>query len=57
MVTALDKTHDLVFSQDEAGWYIQEYANDGRGTSRKSKIYKTSRDAWTAYRDKTVIYS
>lgn len=55
-VFILDKTHDLIRSTDDNGYYIQEFANDGKGTSRTSVIYKTSRDAFTAYRDNTVKY-
>ena len=52
----LDNTHDLIDSPDDNGHYIQEYKMDGKGTSRNSIIYPTSRDAWTAYRDNTVKY-
>jgi hypothetical protein len=53
---SLDERHDLVYSPNDNGWYIQEFGKLGTGDSRTSKIYKTSRDAWTAYRDNTVRY-
>ena len=39
-ITTINKTVDLVHSPDDGGYYLQEYKNDGKGTTRNSPIYK-----------------
>ena len=56
VVYALSQTVDLIHSPNEGGSYLRESKNDGKGTIRTSTIFKTSRDAWTAFRDNTVQY-
>jgi len=53
-IVTLSKTIDLVYSSDDNGFYLQEYKNDGKGTTRTSKIYTSGYEARSAYRDGTV---
>jgi hypothetical protein len=40
-VRAISQTIDIVYSEDDGGYYLQEYKLDGKGTTRTSQIFAT----------------
>ncbi len=54
MVIKIDGKVDLVHDEDNDCYYLQEYAYDGRGTTRESIEYRTLPDAVAVYRTGTV---
>ena len=50
----LDTRVDVVYDEEDDCWYLQEYANDGKGTTRESKAFHSADDAVRAHWSKQV---
>jgi len=48
-VKAINRTVDVVHDEDAGRWYLQEYALDGKGTTRISQMFLSADDAVKAY--------
>lgn len=53
-IQRISDTVDLIESPDDNGYYFEEYAYDGKGTTRHSQVFKYIAESIVAFENKKV---
>ena len=54
---SIDRDTDLVFSEDDNGWYLQLYLHNEAGDTKiGSKVYRTKEAALNDYNNETIVW-
>ena len=56
MVETLDKKTDLIYSEDDGGWYLQYFSIDLKDREKISRIYKTRIQAIEAWEKDKITW-